>query len=358
MLPPITSDCQMVPGPYSDTRLICIPSSGWNGNFFLYVHGYTPVMFPAGVILPDLYYMVAENMYIWDVYISKGYAVVLSSFAENGFSLDNGLACSVSLIDYVKTNYPSAKIYIHGGSMGGIIAQTICTDPTLRLAGCIFEHGTPGSFEDAFMHWGNARVVFDYYYPGVLPGNVINVPADLGLALMLPNSVYANAIIAALATNEEKALTFAKVAELPLTLAPFPYSVIIPALTVTTLHSLAYMDIIDKMGCQPYSNMGYHYKGSNNDFLLRFKIPRYHSTCKHDIFDSFEMDMQSMVTKFEVSGSDADPIIPSERIVEFVGDYRELEAAAPYVLYVYAIPDAAHGFPTEYQLKKSIDIIA
>ncbi len=142
----------------------------WNGGLVVYCHGYSPVpgTYKEGKLPP-----------VFAVFTDQGYALAQSGYAAGGWAIQEAVTDIESLRRYFATKYGKPKeTYITGHSMGGFLTMLMIEqypsgyDAGLALCGPL----APANY---FMARGafDARVVFDYYFPGVLPPPN-QVPAD------------------------------------------------------------------------------------------------------------------------------------------------------------------------------------
>ena len=148
---------------------IDIPEN-WNGGLVMYCHGYsaTPGSFKEGKLPPVL-----------AVFTDQGYAIAQSGYAAGGWAIQEAVEDTEALRRYFIGKYGQPKeTYITGHSMGGFLTMMFMErfptsyDAGLALCGPL----APATY---FMDRGafDLRVVFDYYFPGVLPPPD-KVPAD------------------------------------------------------------------------------------------------------------------------------------------------------------------------------------
>jgi pimeloyl-ACP methyl ester carboxylesterase len=142
----------------------------WNGGLVMYCHGYSPIAVTYKEDpLPPLF----------AVFTDQGYALAQSGYAAGGWAIQEAVEDTEALRRYFTTKYGAPKeTYITGHSMGGFLTMMFMErfptnyDAGLALCGPL----APTTY---FMERGafDARVVFDYYYPGVLP-SPDKIPAD------------------------------------------------------------------------------------------------------------------------------------------------------------------------------------
>jgi pimeloyl-ACP methyl ester carboxylesterase len=148
---------------------IDIPEN-WNGGLVIYCHGYSaePVAYKDQKLAP-----------LFSVFTEQGYALAQSGYAAGGWAIQEAVNDTESLRRYFITKYGKPKeTFVTGHSMGGFLTMMLMErfpttyDAGLALCG-------PLAPTNYFLGRGafDARVVFDYYFPGALPPPD-RVPAD------------------------------------------------------------------------------------------------------------------------------------------------------------------------------------
>lgn len=140
---------------------IDIPGN-WNGGLVMYCHGYSPIpiSYKEGKLPPVL-----------AVFTDQGYALAESGYAAGGWAIQEAVEDTEALRRHFISKYGQPKeTFVTGHSMGGFLTMMFMErfpttyDAGLALCGPL----APTTY---FMERGafDARVVFDYYYPGALP---------------------------------------------------------------------------------------------------------------------------------------------------------------------------------------------
>ena len=133
----------------------------WNGGLIMYCHGYAqkPVSFDEK---PN---PLAEG------FASLGYAVAQSGYVTGGWAVKEAIENTEELRRFFLRKYGTVKeTYLMGHSMGGfmtmLMMERLAGDYKAGLALC-----GPLSSSTEFMNRGafDGHVVFDFYFPGVLP---------------------------------------------------------------------------------------------------------------------------------------------------------------------------------------------
>lgn len=144
----------------------------WNGDLVLFAHGAVPPTIP--VRLPP------DAASLRDALVARGYAFAYSSRDETGYAVKDGVQRTRQLRGLFAEAFGEPKhTYVMGTSMGGLIALMLAeTNPGLfdgALPLCSIVGGMPMELDYAW----NVRVLFDYFFPGVIPGDALHVPDDL-----------------------------------------------------------------------------------------------------------------------------------------------------------------------------------
>ena len=108
-------------GPGSVYRLI--RPTNWNGILLLYAHGFVSKDIPVGIS--------RTTKLVISLPQPRGFAVAVSSFDENGWVVKDGTQRTHQLLGLFTSKFGNpARVYVGGGSMGGLIAiQMIETWP-------------------------------------------------------------------------------------------------------------------------------------------------------------------------------------------------------------------------------------
>src|SRR5512144_1412396 len=153
-------------GPGSVYRLV--RPTNWNGILLLYAHGYVSKDVPVA-IPPDAQLVVS-------LLAPRGFAVAVSSFSENGWVVKDGTQRTHQLLGLFTSKFGKpARVYAAGASMGGLIAIRLIESWPDEFAGVLPACAVAGGLARQVDFMANVRVLFDLFYPGVLPGTAIDV---------------------------------------------------------------------------------------------------------------------------------------------------------------------------------------
>ncbi|MEI7845939.1 MAG: prolyl oligopeptidase family serine peptidase [Chloroflexota bacterium] len=161
--------------------IYCIemPVTGtWNGGLVVFAHGYVPVT--AGIDIPWSQMVLSDGTYLPDLVNSMGYAFATTSYSVNGLAVTQGQRDILNLMEYFKEKVAKPRrAYLVGASEGGLITTLLIENHPKVFNGGMAMCAPIGDFKAQINYWGNFRVAFDYYLPGVLPPSAVNIPQPL-----------------------------------------------------------------------------------------------------------------------------------------------------------------------------------
>jgi pimeloyl-ACP methyl ester carboxylesterase len=106
--------------------------ANFNGTVYLYSHGYRPnVPVPAGIPVLGGYSVTntpqpGPNETVIGALLAKGYGVVGSGFARQGWNADSAIKTNVELVGLFKKQFTkTTKVVAWGESLGGFITQSL-----------------------------------------------------------------------------------------------------------------------------------------------------------------------------------------------------------------------------------------
>ncbi len=236
----------------------------WNGDAVYYAHGIRAPEPFAGITLDD-----QDNFFeVRDALGALGYAFAYSSFSENGLAVKDGAQRTHQLRGLLASELPRQprRQYLAGYSLGSLIALDLAERFPNQYDGVLAMCTMGGGTRRELQYVGDVRALFDVYYPGVLPGNVISVPSTPMSVADLQARVIA--AITPTAANPRATLglyAIASTAQTPLAYAPIgsladPSSTAFQSLVGSLVTALYYQllgtpDVVDRVhGGSPYEN--------------------------------------------------------------------------------------------------------
>jgi pimeloyl-ACP methyl ester carboxylesterase len=250
---------------------ICMPTGGWNGDLVLYAHGYVRPTEPVGIPEDQ---MSVGGISLADLVTLQGYAFATTSYSTNGLAVPQALADLADLLDiFAATKGIPDKVYLTGVSEGGLITVLGTEGRPDLYDGGLGLCGPYGDFGAQINYLGDVRVLFDYFFPGLIPGDAVQIPEwmvsgwdayyDTTVKPQLLNPV-----------NERKVDQLLRVLGVP-------YDPQDPTSKEQVLYDLLSYnvegtnDAFQKLGGQPYDNHDRVYSGSDDDVRLNREAKRF-----------------------------------------------------------------------------------
>jgi hypothetical protein len=290
---PTPGECQDGVLPSGALSRICIPATGWNGDLVIWAHGYTahnePVDF-QNLILPD-------GTYLPDLVQKLGFAFATTSYRTNGLVILEGaddIRELVSVFPDVAGRAPR-HTYMTGASEGGIITTLLVEQSPELFSGGLACCGPIGDFQKQLNYLGDFRVLFDYFFPGVIPGSPITIPQEV---IDNWDTVYMPAVMDELADNPEAFLQLIKTSKATIDQNDLDDATE-SAAGLLWYNVFATNDAADKLDGNPYSNRGRWYRGSENNLDLNRSVER------------FTADPAALteITKYQTTGNVTIPLV-------------------------------------------------
>jgi pimeloyl-ACP methyl ester carboxylesterase len=292
---------------------VCVPEAGCrNGGLVVFAHGYVgpdePLQVPEYVLgdqtLPELVNQL-------------GFLYATSSFPKNGLAIQEAIPDLEELAtDVVDTYGLWGPVILAGASEGGAITA-LAVERSDVFWGGLALCGPVGSFQEQINHYGHFRVVFDYFFPGILPGSAIDPDPEGLVGPPYPpvrqfwDTWYVPRIGLALQANPAATAQLLKVTGIKTDPAD-PVTSIGEAVVGNLWYNVfATYDAVDTLGGQPFDNRWKWYRGSSNDFRLNLRVPRYRAdyVARLEIAANYETSGQIDVPVV-TAHTTGDPIVP------------------------------------------------
>jgi pimeloyl-ACP methyl ester carboxylesterase len=254
---------------------ICLPAGDWS-DLIVYAHGYVastePVTIPEDQMsLPGFPYTV--DQIATDII---GSAFATTSYYTNGLAVLPAISDLLDLVNiFTTTHGVPERIYLAGVSEGGIITALSVEQYPDVYDGGLAMCGPYGDFQDQINYWGDFRLVFDYFFPDLMPGEPLTIPAGLGEEW--ESGFFTETIEPVIADPASEI----SVTELMTVVGASPYAYAPPTSTASIEQLLWYNvfateDGIVKLGGQPFNNKDpwRPYSGSSDDDRLNESVER------------------------------------------------------------------------------------
>ncbi len=288
--PQSLQDC--VTGTSSEGALleVCLPSL-WNGEIVAWAHGYTnpgpnrpprtPLALPGdeigGTEIRDIARGIGNG-------VSGFYGYATTSYRRNGLVASEAAEDLEDLVAFARQNVDGLAgtvqlpvvSYLVGASEGGLSTALALEEGRSVEAydGGMALCGPVGHFRRQLEHLGDFRVVFDYYFPGVMPGSAIGVPDPEEAITHARWDALQGEIRAALATDRTAAEQLFGVTGVALDDSD-PESLSGAAVDVLRYSFFGTNDAAAVLGGNPFDNAERSYSGSDDDEALNAGVARF-----------------------------------------------------------------------------------
>jgi pimeloyl-ACP methyl ester carboxylesterase len=246
---------------------VCFPAQ-WNGDLVLYAHGYVAPKEPLS--LPNDSF---EGQSISSTVTGLGYGYGTTSYRANGLVAPDGVDDLLELADTIDSRYrpDPARTVVVGFSEGGLAGILAVEQHPDRFAGALTGCGPIGDFQAQLNYIGDFRVVFDFFFPGLIPGSAVDIPQSVQDQW---ETVYVPAIVVAFALRPDEARQLMAVTGAP-TAGSDLRSLAETAVGVLWYNVFGTADAQARLGGQPFDNSATVYAGSSNDTDLNAGVQRF-----------------------------------------------------------------------------------
>ena len=252
--------------------LTCMPdpAENFNGTLVVYAHGYVNPQEPIELPGEEL----AAFWPVVEILLEDGMAFATTSCSKNGYAIEQCGDNINDLVAFVKDQTPPGllqKVFVAGASEGAGVATMLVEKYSDIYDGALTLCGPLGGMPYQLDYLGNFRMVFDYFFPRVIPLDGIYDLTDVTLTEW--DEIKA-AILSAVTAQPDLAEQVFKVtgaAGIPGLLGP-------SAVNILKFSVLGTKDLVDTSGGRPFGNKWRWYRGSNDDRALNAGVERVKST--------------------------------------------------------------------------------
>ena len=231
----------------------------WNGDAIYYAHGIRPPNDPITLNDQDNFFEVRDALG------GLGYAFAYSSFSENGLSVKDGAQRTHQLRGLLASELPGApeRSYAVGYSLGALVALELGERHPSQYDGVLAMCGMVGGSTPELQYVGDVRALFDFYYPGVMPGSVISVPSPpltldevkarvIAAITASPTAIFG---LYAIASTAQTPLAYAPIGSLGNPSSPAFQSLVQSVITALYYQQIGTDDVVNRThGHSPYDN--------------------------------------------------------------------------------------------------------
>lgn len=301
---PLPDDCSTIvdagSGQIQEIKIVCTPAQ-WNGILVVYAHGYVP---PGEEIQISGDTLIAAQQ-LSPALLANGFAFATTSYRKNGYAVEQAEKDINALVN----NYPGGNpktVLLVGGSEGALVITALIEKYKGRYDGGLALCGLLAGTDYAIQYFGDFRVIFDYLFPthpvpGVagerLPVFFTDAakPVESRFGVIPPKEGdrfwednwksginYKGRIKETILddinnNNGDKTQQLFKVVRVAMPDPDDPEYPDVVAEAVSDILSYnirGFNDLLETAGSNPYGNKRKWYRGSDNDWILNFRVQR------------------------------------------------------------------------------------
>jgi pimeloyl-ACP methyl ester carboxylesterase len=251
--------------------LICVPQA-WNGSLIVYAHGYVNPFDPVAIQDDEV-----AGLKVSQIVTGLGYAFATTSYRNNGLIV---FEAEQDLLRVVRTfqklfGREDGHTIVAGVSEGALIAVLAAERHPQLFDGAFAACGPVGDFAAQLNYLNDFRVLFDFFFPGVIPGSVVAIPDAVIQAWLLPLAAPGSLqalVLAALAANPVATAQLLTAAGITLPPSPPPELIGGTVLRLLNYNILGTLDAQQQLAGQPFDNADRIYPSPvDNEAVPRFE---------------------------------------------------------------------------------------
>ena len=251
---------------------ICMPNpEDYNGRLIIWAHGFQDANEPVEIPEDQLK---GDGQSIQQFFNDLGFGFATNSYSKTGLAVRQGMEDILDLVNiYSAAKGNPDKIYLTGASEGGLIATLLLEQHPDIFDGGLAACGPIGDFPYQVRYIGDARATFDYFFPGLIPGDPFHPTPDLvaGWDGFYDATVKPGIMAAA----QKKALNrWVRVAKMPSDSSRPRISKEEAANDVLHYAVVNLNEAADTLGGFPFGNLHRRYSGLANNRQLNRLVPR------------------------------------------------------------------------------------
>jgi pimeloyl-ACP methyl ester carboxylesterase len=290
---------------------ICMPDSqDYNGRLIVWAHGFQRANEPVSIPEDQLQ---ARGRSVQGFVNDLGFGFATNSYSKTGLAVKQGVDDILDLVTiYSALHGAPEKTYLIGVSEGGLITALLVERHPEVFAGGLAACGPVGDFPYQVNYIGDARATFAYFFPGLIPGDPFQPPADLIAGW---ESVYQTQVgPAIIAPEHRRSLNqWVRVAKLSYDPAQPLLTKELSARRVLRYAVVNLNDATATLGGFPIDNRLRQYSGSADDAALNRLVPR---------IDADPAALAEMQAHYNTSGRLETPLITLHSILDPLVPYR------------------------------------
>lgn len=273
LMPRVLHACRVERGlhPGSPAVYQCwVPESdAWNGELVVIAHGFVAPDQPLD--LPWEQFELPDSPAMPDLLAARGYAVAVTSYRRNGLVVADAVEDIRELAQLYAAHHGTPEhTYVLGLGDGGLTAALAMERYPALFAGGVALCAPLGDYGAQLQYVVDARVIFDAFFPGLIPGSATDIPDEV---LQNWDDFYAPRIAAVLEQDPGRTTQVLRAARIP----SDPRDL---AAGSEALQSLLHRQVVSAnnlravLGGQPFDNTTRQYGGTDCDAWLNRTVAR------------------------------------------------------------------------------------
>lgn len=314
---------------------MCLPEI-WNGELLVWGHGYTnpgpsrPPFTPLALPSDE-----ASGVAVRDIVRALGtetdgfYGYASTSYRRNGLVAPEAAQDLGDVSRWARTQLASlaafegfdalpVRTYLVGASEGGLSTVLAAEGPdaTATFGGALALCAPVGDFRRQINWFGDFRVAYDYFFPGLMPGTAVDIP-DVQITEANWATVQ-QAIRSALDSEPVLAEQLVGVTGVPFEVEN-PETIQEAATEILRYSFFGTNDATEVLGGNPFENRATTYQGSSDDDALNAGVARHAADASA---------LQAIASGFETSGAPHVPLVAMHTTGDPVTPFWHLERYA------------------------------
>ena len=251
---------------------ICMPDpADYNGRVVLWAHGFQDANTPVEIPEDQLQ---LGDVSLPEVVNSLGYGFATNSYSKTGLAVRQGMADLIDLVDiYAQHQGTPEKVYVTGASEGGLISALLVERYPEIFDGGVAACGPVGNFRFQIGYLGDARALFEYFFPGLIPGDPFHPSPELADGWTEFYEQNVKPVVFAPA-NRHRLDQLVRVAGLPFNQGNYLETVEVSLRDVLRYAVVNSNDAGATLGGFPFDNTARWYMGSDDDVRLNRRVAR------------------------------------------------------------------------------------
>ena len=344
--------------PYS----ITVPDD-WNGDLVVYAHGIVDPGLPvAAPTDQDGFNLLRDHL------LDMKFAVAASGYGENGYAIKEGAQNTHQLTGLFTSKFGQpGRIYLVGHSLGAAIEQYLVETFPGQYDGALLMCGLLGGSAREVDYLGNERVLFDYFFPGAAPGDILTIPEGIDFS---PGSPAFLAVYAALTGGfapPYRTLEFGGTGwksnawgETLMNLHwQTPEELVATGLSIVGFSLRFGNNVLDLThGHGYFDNTGTTYSGSSDDEALNDDIARFSASADAQRYiENYYTPTGRLQIPVVTLHTTRDPVVPFEHEAAYAGLVADADASA--LLYQRSVEAWGHcAFSADDMMRAFADLRA